>query len=406
METLEQFYDEMAHTATVRRTLVKTYLNAGRADPGDVQELEKTLAALRGLKRSAADQYRYVVALDAQKTVELDLSYEIGELEKDLLFFQKGEDALIARMAELHAPFRTEVDKLVTWLQAHRFHNFVTDRDGTVNNYCGRYRSSVQSAYNAVFLTRFIQQCTDHAVIITSAPLRDPGIVDVSVMPPSTFIYAASKAREFIDEAGERRTFPVDPKQQELLDAFNAKLQSLVEQPAYRKFALIGSGLQLKFGETTMARQDITGTIPQDESKAFLATVRDLVRQVDPELQSFTVDDTGLDIEVVLNVAPPDAQATGKEFDKADGLLFLDRELDLHLAEGETLVCGDTGSDVRLVEACVDKNESVYSVFATEDEALANRVARRCRRFMRVSGPDMLVTALNLVAQKGEVNGS
>ena len=51
------------------------------------------------------------------------------------------------------------------------FRNLITDRDGTTNNYCDRYASSVQSAYNAAWLSNFSRHCVDNAVFITAAPL-------------------------------------------------------------------------------------------------------------------------------------------------------------------------------------------------------------------------------------------
>ena len=52
------------------------------------------------------------------------------------------------------------------------FHNLITDRDGTINNYCGRYKSSVQSAYNSIFLSRFATDCCQNSIILTAAPLQ------------------------------------------------------------------------------------------------------------------------------------------------------------------------------------------------------------------------------------------
>lgn len=56
------------------------------------------------------------------------------------------------------------------------FRNLITDRDGTTNNYCDRYASSVQplgrmglskgpvrSAYNAAWLSNFSRHCVDNA---------------------------------------------------------------------------------------------------------------------------------------------------------------------------------------------------------------------------------------------------
>src|SRR5690606_11754743 len=129
------------------------------------------------------------------------------------------------------------------------------------NNYCGRYRSSIQSIYNAVFLSRFIEHRTRHATIVTSGPLKDPGVVSVSVMPDGVVNFAASKAREFIDVHGREGRYPMAPEQSGVLERFNARVAELTADPQYFRFTLIGSGVQFKFGETTLARQDKAGSI-------------------------------------------------------------------------------------------------------------------------------------------------
>lgn len=67
---------------------------------------------------------------------------------------------------------------------------WVTDRDGTINNYCGRYMSSTQAAYNAICCARFAAICCSRSIVLTSAPLTSPGYVDVSVVPRGLFAVA------------------------------------------------------------------------------------------------------------------------------------------------------------------------------------------------------------------------
>ncbi|CAJ1409536.1 unnamed protein product [Effrenium voratum] len=45
-------------------------------------------------------------------------------------------------------------------------------------------------------------------------------------------------------------------------------------RPGNTKFLGLGSGLQRKFGEVTMARNDPAGTVPEPESRRFMAAVR------------------------------------------------------------------------------------------------------------------------------------
>jgi hypothetical protein len=391
MNTLQQFYELMERTRDVRLHMVEAHLSGASPDPAQVGELRQALATLRAVPEQEG---RRQLQVDVKKTVSVELDYEINELEKDLVFFEQGEAALEAHLAGLHPDFEAHVAKATELLEPVRFNNFVTDRDGTISNYCGRYRSSIQSAYNAVFLVRFARKRTESATVVTSAPLMNPGIATVSVMPVGAYIYAASKAREFLDKAGERRTLPVDPARQKLLDSINEQVLTLVAKPENQKFGLIGSGVQFKFGETTIARQDVAQTVAEEESVAFMRELEKITRSVDPDGKHTHIKDTGLDVEIVLSTGAE------QEFTKADGLYFIDRELGLALDRGPTLVCGDTPPDLKLVEACMNKCDQVWTIFMTKDESLAQRVGESAPHALVLPEVDMLVTALNRVAEK------
>ncbi len=394
--TLAGFYELMESTVDVRRRMVVEYIEKGDVEAGDLNLLRKVLQILEDLPVGEEGKNRLL--LEGSRTLDVDLGYEKEELKKDLFFFEKGEKEFSLYLASMHSGFDEYVKRGFEFLHGKRFRNFVTDRDGTVNNYCGRYRSSVQSAYNAVYLTRFIRSCTDNAVIVTSAPLQNPGIATISVMDKGTFIYAASKAREFIDASGVRRTYPIDPDANTLLDQLNKRLAALVKKPGREKFALIGSGLQFKFGETTIARQDITGAVTEEESTAFKKEVEQEVEAVDPSLQKFYIVDTGLDIEIILKKGGT-GSVSEEKFDKGDGLLFLDRELGLNLKKGPNLVCGDTSSDLKLVDACVQQSDETWTVFVTRDEKLAAKVNSTGAENFIVPEPDMLVFMLDRLSE-------
>ena len=66
-----------------------------------------------------------------------------------------------------------------------------------------------------------------------------------------------------------------------------------------------------------MARQDIGKSIDEDESKALLSTLEKLTNELDPDHQNFRIEDTGLDVEIILTV---ETSGDGlKDFDKGDG---------------------------------------------------------------------------------------
>ena len=391
--TLKAFYDLMAATREVRFAVVGDLHAGGSVDEADVRSLRNALDSLEAIPGSRG---RRRLELDADRIIEVDLDYEITELERDLLYLEHGETALLRHLEEIHPDFDRHVDAGVTLLGGKQFNAFITDRDGTINNYCGRYRSSVQSIYNAVWLTRFAEQRAEHAIIITSAPLQDPGIVDVSVNPERTIIYAASKGREFLDLTGARRSYEVAPEDARMLARLNEQVNALVARPENEAFGLIGSGLQFKFGQTTVARQDISRSIPADTSQAFLEDLADIVTALDPDGDHFRIEDTGLDVEIILTIEGRDGL---KDFDKADSVDYLADALGLDLSRGPHLVCGDTASDVPMVEATMAHSPDTYALFVTTDDELADRVTSVCPRALIVPTPDVLVATLNALAR-------
>ncbi|MDD3311578.1 trehalose 6-phosphate synthase [Pseudodesulfovibrio sp.] len=387
LATLRDFYALMAETAVVRRALAADVLDGRAADPDAVQSLRNALACLEDVPVHSG---RRVLALDAERTIGLDMDYEIDEARKDVFYLEEGESAFLDFLGDIHPGFDDYVAAGRELLAGLDLGCLVTDRDGTVNNYCARYLTSVQSVYNAVFLTRFARSRVKRPVILTSAPLD--GLVQISVAPEGTFFYAASKGRECLDLEGRVRRLPIPADKQRALDALNARLAELVARPVYEKFSLIGSGLQFKFGQSTVARQDIGGSVPESESLAFLDLLRGMVAEEDPEARTFRMEDTGLDVEIILTV---ESREEGlKDFDKGDGVRFLNDELDLGLFRGAHLVCGDTGSDVPMLEAAMEMSAQARAIYVTQKEELARRVTGVTANALIVPEPDMLVAIL------------
>ena len=393
IDTLKSFYNLMAQTRKVRFDIVNQLLSFNSVSKGPYDALQ---SALISLEMCLKEEHKATFKIDGSEDIDVDLTYEITELKKDIYYLENGEDKFMSYLESMHPNFSSHVQNGVALLKGKYFNCFITDRDGTTNNYCGRYRSSVQSIYNAVFLTRFAKNATSNPIIITSAPLKDIGIVDVSTIPDKVIIYAASKGREFIDLSGTRKSYPIDDQKQQLIGRLNQELNQLIKDPAYEKFSMIGSGLQLKFGQTTIARQDINGSIPEAKSKIFLALVENIVKKLDPAGKNFRIEDTGLDIEIILTIS--DEKAGLKDFDKADAVKYLDKELNLGLGKGPHLICGDTGSDVPMLEAAMESTDDTWSVFVTRNPELADRVKAVCPNSLTVPEPDILMSILNQLA--------
>jgi hypothetical protein len=387
LKTLKDFYALMGATRQVRSQAVGAILNGGEIAGGDISSLSNALASLEEV---AQVDGKRVLSLDGERTIELEMDYEINELHKDIFYLEEGEETFLEMLGDLYPDFDEKVAAGRDLLKGLDLNCMVTDRDGTINNYCARYLTSIQSIYNAVFLSRFALNKVQRPVILTSAPLD--GLIQISVNPEGKIYYAASKGRECLDLEGRTRRLPISEDKQEAIDALNGRLETLLAQPDYEKFTLIGSGLQFKFGQSTVARQDIGKSIEADESEAFFKILEGMVAELDPGEKNFRIEDTGLDVEIILTI---ETEGEGlKDFDKGDGVKYLNDELVLDMFRGPHLICGDTGSDVPMLEAALDLTPEARAIYVTKNADLAKRVTGLTSNAHIVPEPDMLVAIM------------
>lgn len=384
---LDEFYRIIGETVPVKRRIISSLYFNKPVCPTDIKMLNDTYDKL--IKIPETDKKKLINI--GSNTIPTDLGYETEELKRDLLFLEKGESFIISYLEKLYDNFDIQVKKGLEILGDSKPDIFITDRDGTINNYCGRYLSSVQSIYNSWFISRFASIVANN-IILTSAPLDNGGITDININPDGLFHYAGSKGREYLDKRGQRHSFAIPREKQDKLDTLNKRLKCLLEQKEFEIFSYIGSGLQLKFGQTTIARQDINLSIPPSDSKHWLETVQKTVNEIDPESSFLKTEDTGKDIEIILTV---DSESNGiKDYDKGDGIRYLDKELNLDLKHKHTLVCGDTFSDLPMVKAAFEKNSSTKAIFVTEDNSLVQALSDITSNSFTVKSPDILITIL------------
>merc|ERR1711972_302638 len=87
-------------------------------------------------------------------------------------------------------------------------------------------------------------------------------------------------------------------KERETMEELYKRILTLCGEPGNSKFLGIGSGLQRKFGEVTMARNDPALTVPDPESRRFMTAVRKIKDEIVPEGVELDLHDTGTDMEI------------------------------------------------------------------------------------------------------------
>ena len=386
---LADFYMQMRMLRETRAFIVSALRSTDDLLENDfIKQLQRAEDQIQGIPKKSGC---YTLKTHDDEEVHLELDYELGELKKDRIYLEKGQKALQEHLADINPNFNEELEKGLEFLGKRKFHHFITDRDGTVSNYCGRYQSSIQAIYNAIYLSDIARKIPGKSVILTSAPLYRIGLVDISVQPKEDFVLAGSKGRELQDENGQQYHYPIDKEQQEKLDKLNEAIEELLEKPEFSPFRYIGSGLQYKFGQTTLARQDKNRSIAESKSLHLKEEVQKLINRTDPKQEHFRLEDTGKDLEIMLTVSKNDQV---EDFNKGHGVKFIAQKLKLPMKEKNVLICGDTASDLPMLTAAKEMGAHVTCIFVTTDTELQKEVTRYCEDALIVSSPDVLVSLL------------
>jgi len=123
--------------------------------------------------------------------------------------------------------------------------------------------------------------------------------------------------------------------------------------------------------------------------------VAKIVAEVDPKGDVLTICHSDYDLKIFAR-----AKSSGKIFDKGHGLRLIKKKMKLHFKEGNILVCGDSETDLPMLEECLnDAPQNVYTIWVTKDEALKKKVLAMCSRFANghvvfVSCPEVLLGAM------------
>merc|ERR1719174_741468 len=80
-----------------------------------------------------------------------------------------------------------------------------------------------------------------------------------------------------------------------------------------------------------------------------MQAVRQIKDEIDPDGTLLDLHDTTTDMEIF-----PRSRSGLASFDKGLGVRCLNQKLELHVEKGPNLICGDTSSDLPMVEAALN----------------------------------------------------
>ncbi|KAM3718185.1 Alpha,alpha-trehalose-phosphate synthase [Dirofilaria immitis] len=408
VKTLEDFYTIMLQTRNVRRQIVERVLKGIPIRSHFAISLKNALDSLTLSCETNTTLLNLRISSDESimQYASFDIKNELDEFEKDLSFLKFIEsdnvynveqfvDTLHAYHPKSSTAFKDEVAGAVGLLyDADHFQYFFTDRDGTLKSYSCNYQASIQPAYAAVIQAQFARRCAQTCAIITTSPLMGVGILDVSTMPEGYYYYGASAGREwFIDPHNKFHDLRITAEQIQFLDKVYDALQDLLNIQENKCFKYIGSGLQKHFGHLTIAYQDIHNSVPSLQSKALLKKITELVNEIDV-MRQLVIQKGSTDIKIFLK------NSDGIIFNKGHGIALMVENIRCKLSDGNILVCGDSESDLPMVEVCLGRNpHNVYTIWVTERQDLKNKVLSLCSRYGNknvafVSCPEVLLGAM------------
>ena len=279
VKTLDDFYTLMMRTRDVRRQIVERVLKGIPIRPHFGISLNNAKESLLQACGFHTTILRVKTSTEHESGIAeavFDIKTELDEFDKDLSFLKyvTSDDVynieqFINSLQEYHpvsvAKYREEAMAVADlFTDADHFNFFFTDRDGTLKLYSCSYPASVQPAYSGVIQAQFARRCAQTCAIVTTAPMMQIGVLDVSTIPEGYYYYGASAGREwFIDPSNKFKDTSVPEQDLELLDRVFLSISLILEDPKLKHFAWIGSGLQKHYGHLTVARQDANKSIPE-----------------------------------------------------------------------------------------------------------------------------------------------
>jgi len=231
--------------------------------------------------------------------------------------------------------------------------------------------------------------------VLTAGPLRGPGILDLTALPiDGPVMFSGSWGREWW--MGGKRVVHDDGITEEGIDALERlsdEMKTLLQSKEYSQFGMVGSGVQRKVDRLTLGIQTVCNHIQPELSSRYQDQVLERVHRVDPCMQMLHFDpSTELEVEVVV-------KNNDVVWNKSHGVERVVETVGDSLdPPGRILICGDTSSDLPMVQCAVSSNPNgVMAPFVGANQSLKTKVREMVSDEVRcafVSCPDVIHSAM------------
>lgn len=121
IDTLKSFYNLMAQTREVRFDIVNQLLSFNSVPKGQYDALQ---SALRSLEMCLKEEHKTTLKIDGSEDIDVDLTYEITELKKDIYYLENGEDKFMSYLESMHPNFSSHIQNGVALIEGEAFQLF------------------------------------------------------------------------------------------------------------------------------------------------------------------------------------------------------------------------------------------------------------------------------------------
>ncbi len=313
--------------------------------------------------------------------------YLLGSIEQDMAFLKDETDILNQSLFTGFVNFQQQVDRAMEMVGKAPPDLLISDRDGTLISEKGKFYNSIQSVSDTLILHNLFLKIP--GIIISASPLFGHGIADLMFMTKGKTWLAGSNGLECRDnQNGSIQQFRINAQSQLVLDKIYKDITTLMEdEPSFKIFRITGLGLQKRAGQLVIALQDKANPLSGEFSKHYFESVCKII------------DSCGIKNNPLLTIRISDTEITitDKKYLASQHKAGLSDILDTYqisLENKSVFVCGNSVSDLHMIDIAKSRNSYVTSLFVTKDPLLQKQVLSRSDQASFVSDPIVLLYIL------------